>query len=343
MAEGETAWLENGNIDLVPIPLEEAIGGHYYSHILEEIRKEIEETMKEFYKAKFSIGNRHIEIFFILPKKPRILQSLRTYIRKLYIWLYMAFSFTTNSTCSRSLKIYIYMTVQKKVFPQKGEVLGTSHVNAGFTYSCIPSNEIHVYREEEWFKVVIHETFHSLHLDFSSMDENIANTLINGLIPIKMDFRFYETYTDIWADIIHTAFIAKGSIIRFKKLINIERSFSIYQCSRVLYHYGLSYMDLFDPIRNKSYRESSHVISYYMAKSCFHYFMDDFLKWCAISNRGSIQFRHIKNNIQSFCKLYENLYRNPSYIACLGLIEKILYKGVPKVLGNTLRRTILEE
>ena len=342
MAEGGTAWLENNNIDLVPIPLEEAIGGHYYSNILEEIREEIEKTMKEFYKASFYIRNRHIEIFFLSAKRSRFLQSMRTYLHKIYIWLYMACSFANDSLCSQSLKIYIYMSVKKKVFPQKGRVLGTPHVNAGFTYSCIPSNEIHVYREEEWFKVVIHETFHSLHLDFSSMDEKIANTLMYDLIPIKIDFRFYEAYTDIWADIIHTAFIAKGSITRFNKLINIERKFSIYQCSRVLYHYGLSYMDLFDPIRNTSYNESSYVISYYIAKSCFHYFMDDFLKWCAISNRGSIQFRHIENNIRSFCKLYENLYHNPSYIACLDRIEKILYKGVPKVLGNTLRRTILE-
>ena len=324
--------------------------GKHYDSIPAEIRKEID-TFSHFYVSKFPMGERHIEIFFSsftgISKA-----KLRTYLRKIYVWLYVACGFAAVNACSRTLKIFIYMTKQKKEFPAlRGEVLGIPHVNAGFTYSCIPSNEIHVYREEEWFKVVIHETFHSLHLDFSSMSEKIANPLLSDIIPLGggggrggdgggrgLDFRFYEAYTDGWADIIHTVFISNGSIARFKKNMEIERRFTLYQCARVLHHYNLSYADLFD--KDSNYKENSPVLSYYIIKSCFHYFLDDFLKWCAITNRGSIQFRHTEGTVKSFFALYKSLYRNSSYMTYLEdvIVEKLfLSKG-----KMTLRRTILE-
>ena len=344
MTEGAADWAEKrGHIELISIPLSDACGGRHYSGIPVKIRDEIDDTFGHAYKAKFSIGERHIEVFFSSfagISKP----VLRTYLKKVYIWFYMACGFAAVNACSRTLKLYVYMTKQEKRFPEGGEVLGIPHVNAGFTYSCAPSNEIHVYRAEEWFKVVIHETFHSLHLDFSSMSENIANPIIYDMIPVKVDLRFYEVYTDIWGDIIHTAFISGGggSLARFKKNMNIERTFAVYQCARVLHHYGLSYMDLLDRHSNGSYKENSPILSYYIIKSCFHYFMNDFLQWCAIANRGSIQFRHTEGTIKSFCELYRGLYRDESYMTSLDLVSNVLDKRVPKEMGDTLRRTILE-
>ena len=231
------------------------------------------------------------------------------------------------------------MTELKKAFPPKGEVLGIPHVNSGFTYSCAPSNEIHIYRAEEWFKILIHESFHSLHLDFSSMDDNVSNNFIYKIIPLDLDLRMYESYTDAWSDIIHTAFIA-GSLSRFKRMFEIERSFSMYQCARILHHYGLSYKDIFDP--SSKYKEGSPVMSYYIIKSCFHFFLDDFLKWCAVTNRGSIQFKHTNGTIISYCELYQKICKNNFYVTYLFKLEEVLNKRIPKVMENTLRRTILD-
>ena len=346
LKEGSTDWkAKGGHIGFDSIPLSDACSGYHYAQIPRIIRDEITEEFGYAYRAKFSIGEHHIEIFF--SSSTKISNTiLRTYLKRLYIWLYMACGFAAVNACSRTLKIYIYMTRQKKELPEKeGEVLGIPHVNAGFTYSCAPSNEIHVYRAEEWFKVVIHETFHSLHLDFSGMSENITNSILYDILPIgdgHIDFRLYEAYTDAWADIIHTAFIVNGNLAQFKKKIEIERCFTIYQCARVLHHYELSYIDLFDSNKNGSYKESSPVLSYYIIKSCFHYFLDDYLKWCAITNRGSIQFRHTEGTIKSFFHLYQRLYQNSSYMTSLDLVSKVLDNGIPKVMGNTLRRTILQ-
>lgn len=322
------------------IPLTQHIFGNNYRDIPIEIRDEIECDLKYIYQAKFTIGERHIE--FILYSPTRISKNLqKTYLKKVYVWFYVACSFARMNECSRNLKLFVYMTRQKKQFPEKkGQVLSIPHVNAGFTYSCAPSNEIHVYRAEEWFKVVIHETFHSFNLDFSSMDDNISNRIIYEIIPIRLDLRFYEVYTDGWADIIHTCFVAGEK--EFKKMIEIERCFALYQAARILYHYGLSYRDIFDTIRNKRYKEGSPVMSYYIIKSCFHFFMGDFFHWCAIHNKSSIQFRHTENNIVSLCNLYRSQYNNSEYMTYLSGIEKVLEKGILKSMENTLRRTILE-
>jgi len=362
MKEGETEWdTKKGHIEFILRPPSAVrVWGIHYPAIPEIVRSEIA-GFGYIYEAKFSIEERNIDkdsstkernidkdsstkerqIGIFLYSPTAIGKGiLRTYLRKLYVWLYIACEFAALNKCSKALNIYIYMTQGKKVFPEnRGQVLGIPHVNSGFTYSCLPKNEIHVYRAEEWFKIVIHETFHSLHLDFSSMDDNVANTRIYDLIPIKLDLRFYEAYTDCWADIIHTCFIAKGSFARFKEAIEVERRFAIYQCARVLYHYELSYMNL---LGGGSYRENSPVLSYYIIKSCFHFYLDDFLRWCATRNRGSIQFRHIESNIISLCDLYRELYRKESYVGILNRTSMVLEKGIPKVMENTLRRTILQ-
>jgi len=339
ISEGKTEWFsKKGQIGFDSIPLSEALSGRHFPQIPAEIRGEIGAKFGYAYSTKFSIGERHIEIF--ISSSTKISNGvLRTYLQKLYIWFYIACGFAAVKHCSKVLKLYIYMTGQTKVFPENG-VLGIPHVNAGFTYSCAPSNEIHVYRREEWFKVVIHETFHSLHLDFSSMNDAISNNIIYDMIPIRLDLRLYETYTDCWGDIIHTCFIAGGSFIRFKKMIEIERCFAIYQCARVLHHYRLSYRDLLQG--SLSYKEESPIMSYYIIKSCFHFFLDDFLHWCSITNRGSLQFRHTEGTVKSYCGLYRGLYRNESYMTCLDYILQMIRKGVPTVMNNTLRRTILE-
>jgi hypothetical protein len=340
MKDGNTVWnSNNGHIEFMYRPPSAVSRGVHYDSIPEKMREEIA-TFGKLYEAKFLIGERQISIFIYSHGVIRK-GVLRTYLKKLYIWLYIACNFAVMNKCSRVLNIYIYMTKMKKRFPQnKGEVLGIPHVNSGFTYSCAPKNEIHVYREEEWFKVVIHETFHSLHLDFSSMDDKTANALIYNIIPIHLDLRFYEAYTDGWSDIIHTCFVAKGSFHRFKELMEVERKFSIYQCGRVLHYYGLTYMDLLGGSKGL-YKENSPVLSYYIIKSCFHFFLSDFLYWCAIKNRGSIQFRHIENNIKSLCDFYRELYRKEHYMGALNMTRVVLDKEIPKLMENTLRRTIL--
>jgi hypothetical protein len=85
------------------------------------------------------------------------------------------------------------------------------HANTAFTWACVPHSEIVVFRMEEWFKVFIHETFHTLGLDFSEMDMTESNEqmsrVFGGCSP-TIDFRIYESYSEVWAETINAIFVA---------------------------------------------------------------------------------------------------------------------------------------
>ena len=73
--------------------------------------------------------------------------------------------------------VFIYSTELTKNLPNSNiDILDQIHVNTAFTYSCIEqSNEIVIFRKEEWLKVLIHESFHNFGLDFSDMNTSECN------------------------------------------------------------------------------------------------------------------------------------------------------------------------
>ena len=66
------------------------------------------------------------------------------------------------------LPYFWWMSPKELAYDWIQKPLVQSHVNSGYTYTCKENNEIVIYREEEWLKVLIHESFHAYGLDFSS-------------------------------------------------------------------------------------------------------------------------------------------------------------------------------
>lgn len=69
-----------------------------------------------------------------------------------------------------SQHLYLFNTVQKELPENKSEVIGPVNANTGYTYRCEKNNEIVIYRQEEWFKVLMHETMHTFGNDFETED-----------------------------------------------------------------------------------------------------------------------------------------------------------------------------
>ena len=124
------------------------------------------------------------------------------------MWLHMV---SLKSSCVESLNIYIYLTPFKKELPEnKSEVIGPIHANTGYTYRCEKKNEIVIYRQEEWFKVFIHETMHTFGNDFETDfdHDHIDNAFIKKIfsLPQDIEIRMSETYSELWARIMNVAF-----------------------------------------------------------------------------------------------------------------------------------------
>jgi len=276
----------------------------------------------------FSIGLHNIEVHILSEKNID-----DSYIKKIYIWLCVALSFSLRK-CSQELSIYIYLTELEKEVPEKHSAIDQINVNTGFTFPCKSKNEINVYRREEWFKVLIHETFHNLGLDFSHYDCSKIDEKVLTIFPVNSEVRLCETYCETWAEILNVMFIvfnpntSTGTLVKkTEKYMDLERTFSLFQAAKVLKHFGLTYKQLYE--RNESahmarkmrYKENTPVLSYYIIKSLLMYKINNFLEWCVLNNGISIRFGNLNSNMEitlnNYFELIRETHSDKIYNICL--------------------------
>ena len=106
----------------------------------------------------------------------------------------------------------VYFIDLKKTLPRKhDDPIDQIHVNTAFTTTCQPHTNVHIFREEEWYRALIHESFHNLGLDFILMDskfKKIAEDRIRAIFPVTItELRFYETYCEMWGEIMNCMFM----------------------------------------------------------------------------------------------------------------------------------------
>lgn len=132
------------------------------------------------------------------------------YIRDVYTIIKFLIHNVSDSDRPGELNINIVLSDLKKYIPHLNNdniiIYEPGNINSGVA----SKNNVLIYRQEEWFKVFIHELIHALNLDFSS----IYNSNIQDIIKKNMEKRFniasqwliFETYTEIWACILNVIY-----------------------------------------------------------------------------------------------------------------------------------------
>jgi len=298
---------------------------------LDSIPKEVVEHLKQFSKYEitftFSLFKRNITVYFIIERKDwnngeRENKYLQ-YVHLIFIWIYMLEQYASQK-CSKTLKLYFYMTGLCKELPKtQMDIINQINVNTGFTTTCPEDSEIVIYRKEEWFKVLIHESFHNFGLDFSDMNNDIVHQCILRLFHVKSEVNLFETYTEFWAEIINALFcsfisLKKNEKTNFHKFlslseyyINFERTFSFFQLVKILHFMGLHYSDLFlnMQLSKTKYREKTNVLAYYILKTILLHNYQLFLLWCKNENTSLLQFN---KSAEAECqkKMCQFIYEN---------------------------------
>ena len=364
--QGHLEWFQNIKSIVDAKMIRDAKQSVHYSYIPEDFRLIIENLLSPQKTYDFSIHSRKFSVVFYADTEKSLTKWLKC-LQKMYIWLYIASKYA-SSKCSRHLVIYIYLTPAKKMLPADNVEIGRTHANTAFTTACTTSTEIHIYREEEWYKVFIHETFHSLGLDFANMPTGLEQKInqLYGLDESVDDIRLYESYTEAWAELIHTCLVVHYQMIQHKGVENVktlgnfaekvrdylcyEITFSMIQCTKVLHHYGLCYRDLCDAsprsdsaIR-KRYREATPVFSYYVLKSLLLFFANDFIEWTMIHNRGSLDFTKTPSNVNAYIAFIDAHRKDAAYCRIMATIDT-LYRNcldVQSTGSTTMRMTLFE-
>lgn len=305
----------------------------YFPEIIQKYIKDNEQ--KQLLFSCGNVGNREINIHFTLFAESAEIDLERyiQHVRMMYMWLSICAKYATKY-CTNTLDVYVYPTPFTKNLPESTTTtLGPENVNTAFTQACAPKGQLIIFREEEWFKVFIHETFHTYGLDFSQSDISSMKKELISLYPIESDFDIYEAYTETWARIINCALCSYNALenkrdrkIFFKNLdfcLELERMFALYQCVKVIGFMGLTYDDLHSPnshaLRKGLYRENTHVFSYYVLTAVFLNDYQGFILWCKEHNEVLLRFNSTPENFIAFTEYIKSVYN------CIPLQNGIKY------------------
>lgn len=262
-----------------------------------------------------------VEVSFIITQK-RITKALvskyTSYFKDIVTWLTFVLKHALHNKVT-TLHVCIYMTPLPKCLPNSGTI-GPSNVNTAYTFPNVPAGEIIIYREEEWFKVFIHETMHTFGLDFSDVDNNACTMRMRRLFNVNSKINLFEAYTEFWARIMNILFVSfqshPKSVILFTQMANkyLHRQsiFSVMQMVKILKYMGLTYDQIVSKVSQPKYKEATNVLSYYIICGVLFVNYQKTLAWCKTNNRGDIiQFTKTPNNQARFCNYIENEYMSP--------------------------------
>lgn len=312
----------------------------------EEVRKHIDETSSICFSYTFSLFNKEIDVKFIVEESNAelMIHVYNDYVKKILVWISFISKYASIH-CSKILTIYIYFTSLKKNLPMSNiHVLDENNINTAFTYTCRVNSEIVIFRREEWFKVLMHETMHNFALDFSDMNYKEVDDQIVKLFPLVTRGNSFEAYTEFWAEILNAAFCSYYMINinqkhpetefvkNFEFFINFEKVFGIFQMVKVLNFMGLEYEDLYSSneksqmMRKTMYKERTNVLSYYVIRVILLDNFQGFLKWCNNNNSSLIQFKKSSENMQMFFEFIKSNYRKKQLLENIYAMEKVIDK-----------------
>jgi len=332
----------------------------------ENVRKHIDEMSIAEISYTFSLYDRSIKVYFVVESLniDEELDSFNKYIESIAMWLYIVNLYAPRE-CVKKINIYLYFTSLFKRLPSSNVyILDENNVNTAFTTTCPVDSEIVVFRKEEWFKVLIHETFHNFGLDFSMMNNQTLNENILDIFDINSDVNAYEAYTEFWAEIMNVLFCSffelndKSDIQQFLSAaefyINFERLHSFFQMVITLKFMGLTYKELYEKTnhakinRDNLYKENTNVFAYYVLKTIMMNNFQGFLNWCKKNNFSLLDFKKTIGNQEQFCQFIKTNYKSRSMLNCVFESEKILSKinrskkGSIRYILSTMRMSICE-
>jgi hypothetical protein len=187
------------------------------------------------YDIHIKLGDNNIYIKTTKIKFNKIVKRLKTFLNMIY--------YISNKSKNK-FNLYLILTYNKKSIDDS--IICPKHVNSGYTDKS--TNDIFIWREEEFEKVTFHELIHLIDHDHSK--ENIS-----------MDNSSFEAITDFKAIVYYIIYLSLVTNFRMRTLLKYEMFF-IYNQAKYINN---------NLIKNNM-KEKSPVYSYFILKyKIFHY------------------------------------------------------------------------
>lgn len=170
---------------------------------------------------------------------------------------------------TKNIIINLIMSPVKKIL-ETDRILTVKNINSGFTYKS--GNEIFIFREEEYPKVIIHEIIHhDKSIDNDKFSETDKNRLMEYFEITKDSILILnETIIEFWATLVHIAYVSCKYKIDFLELYKIELQYSLLKTYQIL--------KLKETYKDKMWCDRCNIYSYIVFKTILLVNINDFFK-----------------------------------------------------------------
>ena len=286
-------------------------------------------------------------IFLLIPNKNPNIYLFN--FQKICSWLQFIIPYSNSKM--KSFKMVLYLSDFKKKLPNnQTDILDNIHCNTAVTYACAINGSCLIYREEEWFKVMIHETMHAFCLDFSGLDYKSLRRNMKKIFPLKIDFEISESYSEFWATILNSLFKSYYLIqddkindfeiyyYNFSSFVYLEIAYSLFQTVKLMKFMNIEYEDLY---KNKViYKQKTNVFEYYIIKMIYLFNYIEFLKLCKINNTNYINFYKSNTMLNKIFEFTKDYYDDNHLLESINYMESFYNNNNNKFLKTTLRMSM---
>lgn len=289
---------------------------------------------------------------------------------KTFLWVQELFP--DSKKLSYDIKIFFCGNALKMLPTNPGAFLTPKHVNSGLSlvYSGSNKRQIFIFREEECLKVLLHEFLHtySCHnaIDgnkkiMAFLDSiNVETTPLFSKEPLdetkdkdELDRNYIgsrnpnEALTEITANILNIIRLITQSTQshqNFIKFFGVERKFSLFQCAKILHHFGITDVAQILPGGQKLIKQTTNVIPYFLFRAMLYHDPVKLFKWYQTNNslcyfgRGSQELKVcagtkiLEDMLTKFTPEFKNDINN--------LIKRVSKNDLKGESHNSLRMTL---
>ena len=159
-----------------------------------------------------------------------------------------------NYKKNKAINMYLILSPLKKNFDIDC-IIGPKNINSGYT--DFNSNEIFIWREEEFEKVIFHELIHYMDLDIRNIDIN-DNILPHNIYGFES---YFEAFTDFWGIIYHLIYVSLITNRSIISLLQIEFKFMENQANLMNDFFKLNNWEY-----KKEIKQNSPAFTYFIIK-----------------------------------------------------------------------------
>lgn len=230
-----------------------------------------------------------------------------------------------------NLELYIFCGKQKKYMTEFCNIITPENINSGLS---VKHQYIVIWREEELYKVLIHELVHFFGIDFYLNDDiykDIKKIFVEKF-NINGDDKINESYTEALALTINSFIYSQKYNCTFREVFMKEMLFSSFQVAKIL--------------NNCNTNEITNISDIHITQttSAFSYFV---IKWLFLMNIGRLlvfwdKSIFVKNNKNEYKKLYQNIINNDHINLDIinNMIKFIKHQKCNKFIYKTMRMSV---